>query len=118
MHPRRRCRWIPTWTTQACGRIFTVGSFLRIWRLVLKLQTLPVERGKGMDQPGMRAAEQRLAAGDWVHIFPEGTRSPDGRSLGKLRCGSSTTMPLEIDASLLPCQLLAAAETCYTVVNL
>lgn len=51
------------------------------------VQTLPVERGRGMDQPGMRAAEQRLAAGDWVHIFPEGTRSPDGRSLGKLRCG-------------------------------
>ena len=48
-------------------------------------QTLPVERGRGMDQPGMRAAEQRLAAGDWVHIFPEGTRSPDGRSLGQLR---------------------------------
>ena len=48
-------------------------------------QTLPVERGRGMDQPGMRAAEQRLAAGHWVHIFPEGTRSPDGRSLGQLR---------------------------------
>ena len=42
---------------------------------------LPVERGKGMEQAGMRAAESRLAAGDWVHIFPEGTRSPDGRSV-------------------------------------
>ncbi len=49
------------------------------------LQVLPVERGKGMDQPGMRAAEQRLAAGDWVHIFPEGTRSRDGSSMGALR---------------------------------
>ena len=31
-----------------------------------------------MFQPGLAAAEVRLAAGDWVHIFPEGTRSPDG----------------------------------------
>ena len=44
-------------------------------------QTLPVERGRGMDQPGMRAAEQRLNAGEWVHIFPEGTRSADGTSM-------------------------------------
>jgi len=48
-------------------------------------QVLPVERGRGMDQPGMRAAERRLAAGDWVHIFPEGTRSRDGQGMGPLR---------------------------------
>jgi monolysocardiolipin acyltransferase len=50
-------------------------------------QVLPVERGKGLDQPGMRAAENRLAAGDWVHIFPEGTRSPNGSAMGPLRSG-------------------------------
>ena len=32
---------------------------------------LPVERGAGLAQPGMRAAEARLAQGDWLHIFPE-----------------------------------------------
>lgn len=45
-----------------------------------------MERGAGLDQAGMRAAEARLAAGDWVHVFPEGTRSRDGR-MGHARKG-------------------------------
>lgn len=49
------------------------------------VQVLPVERGKGMDQAGMRAAERLLAAGEWVHIFPEGTRSRDGSTMGPMR---------------------------------
>ena len=63
------------------------------------LQTLPVERGAGLEQPGIRAAEARLAAGDWVHIFPEGTRSKDGK-IGSMRMGvghliaSCSTPPL------------------------
>ena len=40
---------------------------------------LPVERGAGLDQFGMQLAQSRLAAGEWVHLFPEGTRSRDGR---------------------------------------
>lgn len=72
------------WSLCATDRCFKNGLMSAFFRAG---QTLPVERGKGMDQAGMRAAEQRLAAGDWVHIFPEGTRSPDGRSLGQLRSG-------------------------------
>lgn len=53
----------------------------------VRVQTLPVERGRGMEQAGMLAAQARLAAGEWVHIFPEGTRSPDGSSLGPVRAG-------------------------------
>lgn len=51
------------------------------------VQVLPVERGRGMQQPGMQAAQARLAAGEWVHIFPEGTRSPDGTTMGPVRAG-------------------------------
>jgi monolysocardiolipin acyltransferase len=39
-----------------------------------------------MFQQGLAAAEARLAAGDWVHIFPEGTRSRDGK-MGPVRKG-------------------------------
>lgn len=49
-------------------------------------KVLPVDRGAGMHQRGMAAAEDRLAGGDWVHIFPEGTRSRDGK-LGPVRKG-------------------------------
>lgn len=49
-------------------------------------KVLPVQRGAGMHQPGLAAAESRLAAGDWVHIFPEGTRTKDGK-MGPVRKG-------------------------------
>lgn len=52
-------------------------------------QVLKTERGLGLDQPAMWAAEERLSAGDWVHIFPEGTRSKNGgKSIGKVRCAA------------------------------
>ena len=35
-------------------------------------KTLPIERGGGVDQPVMALAAGRVAAGDWVHVFPEG----------------------------------------------
>lgn len=41
---------------------------------------VPIVRGAGIDQPGMRFLQERLTAGEWVHLFPEGgrTRDPDG----------------------------------------
>ncbi len=38
-----------------------------------------MERGAGLEQPGIVAAEDLLRSGSWVHIFPEGTRSRDGK---------------------------------------
>lgn len=43
------------------------------------VQVLPIDRGAGLQQQGMQAAQERLSRGDWVHVFPEGTRSADGR---------------------------------------
>ncbi|KXZ56767.1 hypothetical protein GPECTOR_1g691 [Gonium pectorale] len=72
------------WTLCATDRCFRYAALAPFFTAA---KVLPVRRGGGLAQPGMAAAEARLAAGDWVHIFPEGTRSPDGRTLGGVRKG-------------------------------
>lgn len=43
---------------------------------------VPIVRGVGLDQPGMHFLADRLRAGDWVHVFPEGGRTRrDGAQL-------------------------------------
>jgi len=72
------------WTLCATDRCFknkVVGQVLR-WGKVL-----PVERGKGVHQPGMDAVVELLDQGEWVHVFPEGRRSRDGRLQRPLRTG-------------------------------
>jgi monolysocardiolipin acyltransferase len=41
-------------------------------------KALPVERGGGAAQPVIGVAARRLAAGDWLHVFPEGRVQPAG----------------------------------------
>jgi monolysocardiolipin acyltransferase len=72
------------WTLCASDRCFHRAALVPFFRAA---KVLPVERGAGMHQPGLAAAEERLRAGDWVHIFPEGTRSRDGAKIGPARKG-------------------------------
>ena len=67
-------RWIPAdhhnfFGTSLKGALFSCGK------------CVPIIRGAGLDQPGFNFLLERLKAGDWVHIFPEGgrTREADAR---------------------------------------
>ncbi|GAB4819514.1 hypothetical protein N2152v2_006560 [Parachlorella kessleri] len=66
------------WTMCATDRCFKSKLLAPFFKAA---KVLPVERGAGLGQFGMRVAQSRLAAGDWVHIFPEGTRSRTGKML-------------------------------------
>jgi len=52
-------------------------------------KAVPVVRGAGIHQPGMTFLADRLRAGEWVHVFPEGGRSrePQGRLRRPLKRG-------------------------------
>lgn len=64
----RELRWIATdalnfFDTPVKAWFFSLGK------------GVPIVRGAGLDQPGFHFLEERLDDGDWVHVFPEGTRS-------------------------------------------
>lgn len=60
------------WTLCATDRCFKHAAMAPFFKAG---KVLPVERGAGVSQFGMQVAKERLQQGDWVHIFPEGTRS-------------------------------------------
>lgn len=53
---------------------------------------VPIVRGAGLEQPGMTFLAERLRAGAWVHVFPEGgrTRRADSRLQLPLKDGLAT----------------------------
>jgi 1-acyl-sn-glycerol-3-phosphate acyltransferase len=66
------------WTLCATDRCFKNAALVPFFRAG---KVLPVDRGAGVDQLGMRVASDRLQRGDWIHIFPEGTRGDGQRML-------------------------------------
>lgn len=63
------------WTLCATDRCFTNPVTSAFFRCV---KVLPLARGGGVYQKGIDLAVEKLKKGDWVHIFPEGSRSRDG----------------------------------------
>lgn len=55
-------------------------NFFLSWYMDLA-KCIPLERGKGLDQPAQLIVNEKLKEGGIVHIFPEGTRSRTGELL-------------------------------------
>ena len=72
--PYKNVRWV------GADALNFFGSPLKAWFFTAG-KCAPIVRGGGIDQPGMHLLRERLLAGDWVHMFPEGgrTRDPEGR---------------------------------------
>jgi monolysocardiolipin acyltransferase len=92
IHARERARWTMC-ATDRCFRNPFVSKVLS-WGKVI-----PVERGKGIHQPGMDRAVELLEDGDWINVFPEGRRSRTGKLQIPLRAGVGR---LVADAKVCP----------------
>ena len=82
-------------------RFPVVGAVLRSWNSV------PVDRDGG-GAAGLRAILERLLAGGAIILFPEGTRSPDGR-LQKARSGIGLTV-IKSNAPVVPVRVFGTFE--------
>lgn len=80
-------RWV------AADALNFFGSPWKAW-LFTAGKAVPVVRGAGVDQPGLRFLLDRLREGEWVHIFPEGkrTRKPAGLMADDLKSGIGMLM--------------------------
>ncbi len=70
----RDVRWV------AADALNFYGSPLKAWVFTAG-KSVPIVRGAGIEQPGLRFLGERLEEGAWVHIFPEGGRTRDPRAL-------------------------------------
>ncbi|KAL3516032.1 hypothetical protein ACH5RR_022934 [Cinchona calisaya] len=85
------------WTLCATDRCFRNPFTSAFFKYV---KVLPVSRGDGIYQKGMDIAISKLNRGEWVHIFPEGSRSRDGgKTIGSIKRGIGR---LILDADNLP----------------
>lgn len=65
----REIRWVAADALRLFGNAVTAWTFSAG-------KCVPIARGAGIDQPGMHFLAERLRAGDWVHVFPEGGTNP------------------------------------------
>lgn len=64
------------WSTCSQEVCFSRGALLSSFFGAGK--TLPIKRGGGIEQPALATLGDKLAKGDWVHLFPEGHVYQDG----------------------------------------
>lgn len=64
-HVHERVRW-SICAREMCYKSRLLGDFFKSGK------TLPVERGKGLNQPVMGVVARAVARGEWVHVFPQG----------------------------------------------
>lgn len=74
---------------------------------IRKLNAVPVDRDGG-GAAGLKAILDRLSAGEGILLFPEGTRSPDGR-LRPPRAGIGLTV-VRSEAPVIPVRVVGAFE--------
>ena len=74
------------------------------WGIAL-LKMIPIDRSKGKDAFAqvVKIGRQRLADGQWVIMFPEGTRTPVGQK-GNYK-GGGTRLAIETDTPVIPIAL-------------
>jgi monolysocardiolipin acyltransferase len=81
----------PEWSGLRWVTADALNFFDRPWKAALFSagKAVPIVRGVGLEQFGMDFLAERLQAGEWVHIFPEGgrTREAEGRLRTPLKPG-------------------------------
>ena len=50
-------------------------------------KTVPIDRGGGLNQRVLETMAERLARGDWLHVFPEGRVNREPWALARLKWG-------------------------------
>jgi monolysocardiolipin acyltransferase len=71
-----------------CARELCFATPLLTW-LFRHGKIFPITRGLGLHQSGVREAGEHVAAGQWMHVFPEGKCVPLARGIGQLRWGAA-----------------------------
>lgn len=95
---RRGCNYL---ARESLFRYPGIGALLRSW------QAVPVDRDGG-GAAGLRAILDRLLAGGVIILFPEGTRSTDGR-LQPARSGIGLTV-IKSEAPVVPVRVFGTFE--------
>jgi 1-acyl-sn-glycerol-3-phosphate acyltransferase len=85
----------------------TLFRFAPFRWLILSINAIPIDR-EGLGLGGIKEALKRLKRGEMVLIFPEGTRTLDGK-IGRFRPGF-TTLAVRSQATILPVAIEGAYQ--------